>query len=116
MDAPELPVTTQAALLGLNRTGLYYRHVPPSEQDLMVKAYIYKIYTAHPFYGYRRIGKVLNTDYGFEINHKTVLPDPGSAWIIGDELTTISLSKGCGGASSMRMSTLTNMRHYVMPA
>ena len=45
MDAPELPVTTQAALLGLNRTGLYYRPVPPSEQDLMVKAYIDKIYT-----------------------------------------------------------------------
>ena len=73
MDAPELPVTTQAALLGLNRTGLYYRPVPPSEQDLMVKSYIDKIYTAHPFYGYRRICKVLNTDYELEINHKTVL-------------------------------------------
>ena len=29
--------------------------------------------TTHPFYGYRRICKILNTDYEFEIKHKTVL-------------------------------------------
>lgn len=73
MDAKELPISTQAALLGLNRTGLYYKPVPPSEHDLMVKLYIDKIYTAHPFYGYRRICKVLNRDYGLCINHKAVL-------------------------------------------
>ncbi len=73
MDSLELPISTQAALLGLNRTGLYYRPVPPSEEDLMVKAYIDKIYTAHPFYGYRRICRVLNDEHDLGINHKTVL-------------------------------------------
>ena len=73
MSASELPVSTQAALLGLNRSGLYYKPVPPSERDLMVKAYIDKIYTAHPFYGYRRICRVLNSDYDVCINHKAVL-------------------------------------------
>lgn len=73
MDTPELPISQQAALLGLNRTGLYYRPVPPSEDDLMVKAYIDKIYTAHPFYGYRRICRVLNDEHALGINHKTVL-------------------------------------------
>ena len=73
MDAPDFPVSTQAALLGLNRTGLYYKPVPPSETDLMVKSYIDKIYTAHPFYGYRRICHVLNTEYDVCINHKAVL-------------------------------------------
>ena len=73
MDASELPISTQAALLGLNRTGLYYKPVPPSEYDLMVKLYIDKIYTACPFYGYRRICKVLNSKYSLQINHKAVL-------------------------------------------
>lgn len=73
MDAPELPISTQAALLDLNRSGLYYRPVAPSEDDLMTKLYIDKIYTAHPFYGYRRICYVLNSEYDLGINHKTVL-------------------------------------------
>ena len=73
MDAPELSVSTQAALLDLNRTGLYYRPVPPSGEDLIIKKYIDKIYTAHPFYGYRRICHVLDSDHGIHINHKTVL-------------------------------------------
>jgi len=72
-NTPELPISTQATLLGLNRTGLYYRPVPPSEKDLMVKEYIDKIYTAHPFYGYRRICRVLNDKHALGINHKTVL-------------------------------------------
>ncbi len=73
MDAPVLPVSTQAALLGLNRTGLYYRPVPPSEDDLTTKLYIDKIFMAHPFFGYRRICKVLKRDYKLSINHKAVL-------------------------------------------
>ena len=39
----------------------------------MVKRYIDKIYTAHPFYGYRRICHVLNREYTMGINHKAVL-------------------------------------------
>lgn len=73
MEACELPISTQASLLDLNRTGLYYRPAPPSNTDLMIKKYIDKIYTDHPFYGYRRICYVLNTDYSLSINHKAVL-------------------------------------------
>ncbi len=73
MNSRELPVSTQAALLDINRTGLYYRPVPLPAEDLMVKSYIDKIYTAHPFYGYRRICHVLKSDYDIGINHKTVL-------------------------------------------
>ncbi len=60
MDARTLPISTQAALLGLNRSGLYYKPEPPSGDDLRIKAYIDKIYTAYPFYGYRRICRILN--------------------------------------------------------
>lgn len=48
-------VSVQTGLPGLNRTGLYYRPAPPSEDDLVIKLHIDKIYTAHSGYGYRRI-------------------------------------------------------------
>ena len=73
MDGAELPVTTQAMLLGLNRTSLYYKHVPPSEEDLNIKLHIDKIYTAHPEFGYRRICWWLNNRDNILINHKAVL-------------------------------------------
>lgn len=73
MNAKELSVTEQAKLLGLNRTGLYYKPVPPSEDDLLIKLHIDKIYTAHPEYGYRRICWWLNNKDHIVINHKAVL-------------------------------------------
>ena len=51
----DLSLTTQTALLGLNRTSLYYQAVPPSPEDLHLKRRIDEIYTAHPFYGSRKI-------------------------------------------------------------
>ena len=47
-ESAELSVSKQAELLGLNRTSLYYRPVPPSKEDLDIKMRIDKIYTAHP--------------------------------------------------------------------
>lgn len=73
MNAKELSVTEQVKLLGLNRTGLYYKPVPPSEDDLLIKLHIDKIYTAHPEYGYRRICWWLNNKDHIVINHKAVL-------------------------------------------
>lgn len=73
MDAEDLPISIQAELLDLNRTGLYYTHVPPSEDDLLIKLHIDKIYTAHPEYGYRRICWWLNNKDHIHINHKAVL-------------------------------------------
>ena len=72
-DASKLSITEQAALLDLNRTGLYYKPVPPSKDDLFIKLHIDKIYTAHPEYGYRRICWWLNTKDHISINHKAVL-------------------------------------------
>ena len=73
MDNPNIPVSTQASLLELNRSGLYYRPVPPSEDDLDIKLHIDKIYTAHPEFGYRRICWWLNNHENIHINHKAVL-------------------------------------------
>lgn len=43
-----LPISTQAALLGLNRPGLYYQPVPPSAEEVALKHRIDEMYTAHP--------------------------------------------------------------------
>ncbi len=73
MESPELPITTQAELLGINRSSLYYRPIPPSEEDLHVKQMIDRIYTRFPMYGYRRICWYINEKEHYLINHKAVL-------------------------------------------
>ena len=52
---PELPLTTQSALLALNRTSLYYVPRPVSAAEVAIKHAIDEVYTKYPFYGSRRI-------------------------------------------------------------
>lgn len=68
--APDLPVQAQAELLSLNRSGLYYEPVPPSATELHLKRRIDEIYTAHPFYGSRKITTVLRRE--LTVNRKAV--------------------------------------------
>lgn len=69
-DAP-FPLTTQTALLGLNRTSLYYQPVMPAAAEVALKHRIDEIYTAWPFYGVRRITAQLQRE-GQSVNHKAV--------------------------------------------
>lgn len=71
-DDPELPLTTQAALLSLNRSSLYYRSKGPSTEEVEIKHRIDQIYTDHPYYGSRRIAVVLCRDHGMAVNRKRV--------------------------------------------
>jgi len=70
-DNLELPVKTQANLLSLNRSSLYYKPVPPSEEEIDIKHRIDRIYTAYPYMGSRRITVMLNRE-GVSINRKAV--------------------------------------------
>jgi putative transposase len=70
--AQELPLKTQASILGLNRTGIYYEPVPPSERELYIKSRIDHMYTDHPEFGYRRMTANLNTYEHVGVNHKAV--------------------------------------------
>lgn len=70
-DTAELPLTTQTALLGLNRSSLYYRSVAPSAQEVALKHRIDEISTERPYYGVRRITAQLRRE-GVLINHKAV--------------------------------------------
>ncbi len=66
-----LPIKGQAELLGLNRSGLYYRPVPTSPEELALKRRIDEVYTAYPFYGSRRITAHLRRE-GLLVNRKAV--------------------------------------------
>lgn len=64
-------MTTQAELLSLNRTSLYYQPVPPRAEEVALTHRIDESYTAHPYYGYRRITAQLQRE-GVAVNHKAV--------------------------------------------
>ncbi len=70
-QASEFAIKTQAELLGLNRTGLYYQPVPPSAEEVAVKHRIDELYTESPFYGSRRITACLKRE-GQLVNRKQV--------------------------------------------
>jgi putative transposase len=69
-ESGELPVKTQAELLSLNRSSLYYQPAPPSAEEVAIKHRIDQIYTRYPFYGSRRITAVLRRE--MNINRKAV--------------------------------------------
>lgn len=68
---PEMPVNSQADLLGLNRSSLYYKPVPPSAEELAIKHRIDELYTEYPFYGSRRITAQMCRE-GLLVNRKAV--------------------------------------------
>lgn len=57
-----LPLKTQAELLSLSRSSLYYQPKGPSAQELLAKRRIDEIYTAHPFLGSRKIAVMLRKE------------------------------------------------------
>jgi putative transposase len=65
-------VRRQCELLGLCRSGLYYEPVPASSANLRLMQLIDAEYTAHPFYGSRKIMVFLSNHEGRNINRKRV--------------------------------------------
>ncbi len=70
-DNEKISVARQCQLLGLNRTGLYYRARTGSVEDGELMRLIDEQYTATPFYGYRRMTVYLQNSV-CRVNHKRV--------------------------------------------
>ncbi|MGI9055753.1 MAG: IS3 family transposase, partial [Pyrinomonadaceae bacterium] len=70
-DNKKISVRRQCEILGLNRSGLYYRNKPPSEEDAVLMRILDEQYTLTPFYGYRKMTHHLQR-LGFAVNHKRV--------------------------------------------
>ncbi len=68
---PALSVRRQCELLGLSRSSLYYEAVPESAENLRLMRLLDEEYTAHPFYGSRRLTQWL-TRQGKDVNRKRV--------------------------------------------
>jgi putative transposase len=66
-----LSVSRQGELLGLARSTVYYRPVAPPVLDEVLKRRLDELYTAHPFYGSRRMTAVLRRE-GYAVNRKRV--------------------------------------------
>src|SRR5579859_2153318 len=67
----EVPLTRQADLLSLSRSTLYYQPAAPSAAEVALKHRIDELYTAHPYYGSRRIAVQLRRE-GVGVNRKAV--------------------------------------------
>jgi len=70
-EHPSLSVVRQCALLGISRSGLYYRRVGVSEEELALTKLIDGQYLATPFYGTRRMAAWLRNQ-GYKVNRKRV--------------------------------------------
>src|SRR5206468_10653660 len=66
-----LSVRRQCELLGLNRSSVYYEAVPETADNLRLMRLIDEEYTAHPFYGSRKMTVWLGQQ-GEEVNRKRV--------------------------------------------
>lgn len=58
----DLPIATQAELLGISRSSIYYQPVPANPEDLTITKRIDEIYTEQPYYGVVRMTKQLKAD------------------------------------------------------
>ena len=67
----EYSIREQCEMLNLNRTSLYYKAVPASEEKVKITKRIDKIYTDDPSFGGKTIGTILRRE-GFAISDPTV--------------------------------------------
>lgn len=67
----ELPISTQAYLLGVSRSSVYYQPTPPNPEDYLIMNKIDEVYTEMPYYGVRKMTQELKS-FGHTINHKRV--------------------------------------------
>jgi putative transposase len=63
-EGSEMPLKTQAELVGISYSSLFYQQAPPSERKLAIKRRIDEVYTAHPYYGSCKITEVLRPAFG----------------------------------------------------
>lgn len=71
-DCLTLSLSRQCELLGIPRSSLYYPLLMVSADDGQMMRAIDELYTAHPFYGSRKIAKQLSRDQNKAINRKRI--------------------------------------------
>lgn len=90
-----MPIKSQAEVLNLNRSGLYYRSLAPSSEEVALKHRIDELYTLRPYYGSRRITASLRRE-DWRLNRKAVQRHMREMGIAGIHPGP-NLSKRCSG-------------------
>jgi putative transposase len=70
---PTISIKRQAYLLGINRTSVYRnpKEHQESTENITIMHEIDVLYTAHPYFGYRRMTAILR-EKGYDVNRKRV--------------------------------------------
>ena len=68
---PKVPIMRQCELLGISRSGFYYKPVGPSEEDLELMRLLDEQFLRTPFYGVRRMKRWLRS-VGHNVDVKRV--------------------------------------------
>jgi putative transposase len=66
-----MPIIKQCQLLGLSRSGVYYRPVPVSQEDLAIMRRLDELHLCYPFFGARKLTVMLNRE-GVAVGRKRV--------------------------------------------
>lgn len=66
-----LSIRHQCNLLGVHRSGIYYRHAVPQDESILANE-IHELWIDMPYYGYRRITEELKRRK-HKVNHKKIL-------------------------------------------
>ena len=69
LKTKELPVKTGAALLDINRTGVYYKGTPISQDELDCKSVIDRLHTDNPTWGARQLSAQLKKR-GYQVDRR----------------------------------------------
>lgn len=69
MTAKELPVSVGARLLDINRTSIYYKGLPISEDELACKEIIDHLHTDNPTWGARQMSAQLKAR-GYQVGRR----------------------------------------------
>lgn len=68
-DEKKIPVSVAAGLVGVNRSSIYYKGTPVSEEELCCKAIIDKLHTDNPTWGARQMSAQLKRR-GYQVGRK----------------------------------------------
>ncbi|MFA6168955.1 MAG: IS3 family transposase [Gemmatimonadaceae bacterium] len=69
--SPNLSIRRQCELVGVSRSGVYYKAVPLDAEDLALMRRIDEMHLRHPFYGSRKLSHELRLE-GYAANRKRV--------------------------------------------
>jgi len=97
---PRYSLRTQCEIFGINRSGLYYKPLPVSDETLKIMRLLDEEHTKHPFYGVKKMTKFLR-EKGYKIGK--------------DKVRTLLRSMGLEAIYPKPNTSIPNKQHKIYP-